>query len=257
MKLKIISLLFSLFFSAVADAQTDKIETDRPDQTETPFTTPKKWVQLEMGFNSQCNKPGSNEFFSPALLSKYGISNKIELRVITTIQTNSFILIPQGTTYLTGLVPVEIGGKISFWEEKKWVPKTSLIFHFVIPKLASKKFQANKLAPNFRFTMQNSLSKNIALGYNLGAEWDGFTNEPTWIYTFAPGFNLSEKWYCYIEAFGFITKEDAPQHSLDGGIAYFLNNNLKVDFSAGFGITETAPDYYFAIGASLRFKAAK
>jgi Putative MetA-pathway of phenol degradation len=254
---KIILLLFTVFFSTAVAAQTDKIETDRPDQTETPFTTPKKWVQLEMGFNSQRNTPGNNEFFSPTLLSKYGISHKVELRVITTVQTNSFIQIPQGTTYQTGLTPVEIGGKISFWEEKKWVPKTSLIFHFAVPKLASKKFKADKLAPNFRFTLQNSLSKNIALGYNLGAEWDGFTNEPTWLYTFAPGFNLSEKWYGYIEAFGFINKEDAPQHSLDGGIAYFMNNNLKVDFSAGFGITETAPDYYIAIGASLRFKAVK
>jgi hypothetical protein len=254
---KYILTIAVLFSPAMATAQIEKIETDRPDQTETPFTTPKKWVQLEIGFNSQRNKPNNNEYFSPTLLSKYGISNKVELRVITTVQTNSFILIPQGTTYQTGLSPVEIGGKISFWEEKKWIPKTSLIFHFAVPKLASKKFQANKLAPNFRFTMQNSLSKNIALGYNLGAEWDGFTNEPTWIYTFAPGFNLSEKWYGYIEAFGFINKEDAPQHSLDGGIAYFLNNNLKVDFSAGFGITETAPDYYFAIGASLRFKTAK
>jgi Putative MetA-pathway of phenol degradation len=254
---KIILLLFAVFFSTAVAAQTDKIETDRPDQTETPFTTPKKWVQLEMGFNSQRNTPGNNEFFSPTLLSKYGISHKVELRVITTVQTNSAIQIPQGTIYQTGLTPVEIGGKISFWEEKKWIPKTSLIFHFAVPKLASKKFQANKLAPNFRFTLQNSLSKNIALGYNLGAEWDGFTNEPTWLYTFAPGFNLSEKWYGYIEAFGFINKEDTPQHSLDGGIAYFMNNNLKVDFSAGFGITETAPDYYFAIGASLRFKAVK
>ncbi len=254
---KNILLIFLLFSQAMVTAQVEKIETDRPDQTETPFTTPKKWVQLEMGFNSQRNKPNNNEYFSPTLLSKYGITHKVELRVITTVQTNSFIQIPQGTTYQTGLSPVEIGGKIFFWEEKKWIPKTSLIFHFAVPRLASKKFIANKLAPNFRFTMQNSLSKNIALGYNLGAEWDGFTNIPTWIYTFAPGFNLSEKWYGYIEAFGFINKEDAPQHSLDGGIAYFLNNNLKVDFSAGFGITETAPDYYIAIGASLRFKAVK
>jgi hypothetical protein len=257
MRIKNIFTPAMLFLSITTVAQTNKIETDRPDQTETPFTTPKKWVQLEMGFNSQRNKPNSNEYLSPTLLSKYGVSNKVELRVITTIQTNSFLVIPKGTTYQTGVTPVEIGGKISFWEEKKWIPKTSLIFHFAVPRLASKKLQANKLAPNFRFTMQNNLSKNIALGYNLGAEWDGYSNEPTWIYTFAPGFNLSEKWYGYIEAFGFINKEDAPQHSIDGGIAYFLNNNLKVDFSAGFGITETAHDYYFAVGASLRFKAAK
>ena len=94
----------------------------------------------------------------------------------------------------------------------------------------------------------------MGLGYNLGADWDGFSNTTTWAYTISPGFNLGEKWYSYIEAFGFIAKDEPAQHNIDGGVAYYINDNTKVDISSGFGISKTAPDWYFAIGASIRFK---
>jgi hypothetical protein len=91
---------------------------------------------------------------------------------------------------LTGLVPVQIGGKLALWEEKGLLPKTSFIFHVAPSKLGSKKFHTQQWAPNFRFTMQHTLSENIGLGYNVGAAWDGFSKTTSWIYTIAPGFNL-------------------------------------------------------------------
>ncbi len=251
---KIIKLtfLFTLLVK-INFAQEGKIETDRPDQTETPFLTPKNWIQLEAGFNIQQNIKNSFEYLSPTLLSKIGLNKKIELRLITTVVTNK-VKGAFSTFTQKGLAPVEIGAKVFISEEKKAMPKTSLIFHFALPKFASKSFQSNKVAPNFRFVMQNTLSKTVGLGYNIGAEWDGFTNTPTWIYTFAPGFTISEKWYGYIEAFGFINKSESPQHSIDGGLGYFLNDNIKLDVSSGFGISEAAPNWYFSLGGSLRFK---
>jgi hypothetical protein len=238
-------------------AQVEKIDTDRPDQTESAVIVPKKWIQVEAGFSKQQNSPGSTEFQHPTLLSKYGITKRIELRLITTLTTNTYYNAAQLKQKESGLEPVELGVKIALWEEKKLLPKTSLLFHVAIPKLATKKFHGDKLAPNFRFTMQHSITNNIAIGYNLGAEWDGFSNEATWIYTFAPGINLGEKWYGYIEAFGFISKQNKPEHSIDAGIAYYINSNFKLDLSSGFGISEEAPDWYIAIGASFRFKTGK
>jgi hypothetical protein len=248
-------LLLTCVFSSLA--QVEKIDTDRPDQTESAVLVPKKWIQFEMGFSKQVNSPTENEFQYPTLLSKYGISKRFEFRLITTIQTNTDFSNPLLQKRNTGLTPVEIGAKIALWEEKKLLPKTSLIFHVGIPKMASKDFQADHLAPNFRFTMQHSITKRIGLGYNVGAEWDGVNKEATWIYTFAPGINLSKKWYGYIEAFGFISKKNDPEHSLDGGIAYYIKPDFKIDLSSGFGISKAAPDWYIAVGGSIRFKTGK
>ncbi len=253
-------LVFSFLFfslSAAATAQVEKIDTDRPDQTESAVLVPKKWIQFEMGFSKQVNNSSESEFQHPTLLSKYGISKRFEFRLITTAQTNTEMTSPALKRSNTGLTPVEVGAKISLWEEKNLLPKTSLIFHVGIPKLASRYYQADHLAPNFRFTMQHSLTPKIGLGYNVGAEWDGVNKEATWIYTFAPGINLSEKWYGYVEAFGFISRINKPQHSLDAGIAYYISRDLKVDLSSGFGISKESPDWYIAIGASFRFKTGK
>jgi subtilisin family serine protease len=256
--IKCIALSFSLFCCvALCHAQVEKIDTDRPDQTESAVTVPKKWLQFEFGFGKQVNNSNENEFQHPTLLSKYGISKGIELRLITTVQTNTNFDNLLAKEKETGLSPVEVGAKIALWKEKKFLPKTSLLFHVAIPGLASKKFRAEKLAPNFRFSMQHTVSDVIGIGYNLGAEWDGFSNEATWVYTFAPGFNISEKWYGYVEAFGSISKNNKPEHNADAGVAYYINRDFKVDLSSGFGISKAAPDWYIAVGASFRFKTGK
>jgi hypothetical protein len=110
---------------------------------------------------------------------------------------------------------------------------------------------------NFRFTMQHSFTETISLGYNLGMEWERFGSAPAYVYTFAPGFSIGEKWYAYVEAFGAVWKDEDPEHSFDGGIAYYVTDNFKLDVSAGFGINKKAPDNYFGVGASIRFKTGK
>lgn len=237
--------------------QDGRMETDRPDQTESPFLTKKKYIQAEIGFNVEKHN-GFKTFVHPTILWKYGASKRFELRLITESITQEMpIMIPQGNDFISGILPIQIGGKITLTEEKGIAPKTSLIFHMAVPKIASKKFHAAKWAPNFRFVMQNTLSETVGLGYNIGAEWDGETNTPGWIYTIAPGFNIGKNWYGYIEAFGTIKKNEKPEHAIDGGIAYYFSNNTKIDFSGGFGISENAVDNYFAVGFSFRINTQK
>ena len=251
-----IFLICVILFGLTAKAQlTEKIETDRPDQTESPYTVPKKWFQSETGFAIENDKSGDKTFVHPTMLNKYGLSKHFELRLITEfVSFQTPVIIPQGNEIVSGLQPIEVGGKLALLEEKGARPKTSVIFHTAIPKAAFKKFQQTNWAPDFRFTMQNTLSEIISLGYNLGMEWYGEEGtKPSFIYTVAPGFNVSEKWYAYIEMFGFLNPDNHPQHSVDGGIAYNFSNNSKIDLSGGFGITShTSLKNYVAIGFSFR-----
>ncbi len=248
------TVLFTGIYLFSAAQQTGRMETDRPDQTECPFIVKHKWVQAEIGFNFE-DVGGLNTWVHPTILWKYGASKKFEFRLITELNSDQTSFMPAGKNYETGLLPVQIGGKVALWEEKGLLPKTSLIFHVAIPKLASKYFRFNKTAPNFRFTMQHSLSDNIGLGYNLGAEWDGFSSSPWWIYTIAPGFNLGEKWYAYIEAYGGVRQGYQPQHGIDGGLAYYVSDHVKLDISGGFNIIN-CPNYA-ALGCSFRFNTGK
>jgi hypothetical protein len=92
----------------------------------------------------------------------------------------------------------------------------------------------------------------MSFSYNLGAEWDGFSAEPTFIYTIATGYSINQIWGSYIELFGFAPQNNEANHNFDGGITYLINNNFMLDLSAGFGITNNAPEHYFALGFSFR-----
>jgi hypothetical protein len=247
-------LLFFITSSYLLPAQQEgRMETDRPDQTESPFITKKKYIQAEFGFNLE-RYAGLSTLVHPTTLWKYGACERFEFRLITEyVSVETPLIIPFGNDILSGLLPIQIGGKVALWEEKGFFPKTAFLFHVAPSKFGSKKFHTNKWAPNFRFSMQHTLSENIGLGYNLGAEWDGESNTPYWIYTIAPGFNIGKNWYGYIEMFGVVKKGEMPQHSFDGGLAYYFNDNLKIDISSGFGLSASATDWYGAIGFSFRF----
>jgi hypothetical protein len=248
---KFLSFLLAFnFLCPCLHAQVEKIDTDRPDQTESAQTVPKNYFQAEFGFNKENTFYNNYDLVHPTALLKYGFK-RWELRLEATARSSYQQQIPN-PKWVSGLEPIEIGLKAALWEEKKWIPKTSFIAHFGLPVFSSKAFKPDHIAPSFRFTMQNSLTKNFGLGYNLGAAWDGFSSVPVWLYTFSPGFELGERWYAYIEAFGFIMKGETAQHNLDGGIAYYFTKDVKVDVSSGFGISKASPKNYFALGISFR-----
>ncbi|WP_264520118.1 transporter [Flavobacterium sp. N1994] len=244
---KIILLFCVLGWFPVLAQTIDPLEADRPDQTETPAIVPKRMLQAEMGFTFQKDKETGNSNSLPSVLWKYGLIKNLELRLIT-----EFISEEINNETVTGFTPIYVGFKVNLCEEKGIIPKTSLIGHISIPKLASTRYKTDYIAPEFRFTMQHTLSEKFSLGYNLGCEWDGFSLDKTFIYTLTTGFSINNQLGCYAEMFGFAPQNDNPNHNLDGGFTYLINNNFMVDLSSGIGITDNAPDHYLALGLSFR-----
>lgn len=246
MKAKIL-YLFLIVSTSIYSQTIEPIQTDRPDQTETPAIVPKGMFQVETGFTFQKDDAFNKSFSLPSTLWKYGVNENFELRLIT-----EFLSEKINNEKLNGLSPLYVGFKVKLTDEKGIVPKTSFIAHISLPNAASTKYKTDYFAPEFRFVMQHTLSEKFSLSYNLGAEWDGFTAEPTFIYTNAIGYSISDKFGSYIELFGFIPQNTKSNHSIDGGITYLINNNFMLDLSSGFGISKNAPDHYIALGFSYR-----
>jgi outer membrane putative beta-barrel porin/alpha-amylase len=242
------SILFiTLLTNGAFSQENEPIQTDRPDQTETPAIVPKGMFQMENGFSYEKINDDSESIVTPSSLIKFGVNDHFELRLILEFASeNKF------DEKTSGLNPVLIGFKTRLAEEKGIIPKTSFIAHLSIPGLASKEFRTTYYAPEFRFTMQHTLAEKISLGYNLGAEWDGETPQPTFIYTLTTGISLSQKAGCYVEVYGFAPQKDKADHRCNAGFTYLLSNDMMLDVSGGVGITENAPDYYAALGFSFR-----
>lgn len=239
-------LFFMFLLPLVALSQERApLAADRPDQTETPYIVPKGMFQMENGFSME--KDRGRSWALPSSLLKYGVNDAFELRLIIT-----YIVEDVDDTKTSGFEPIRVGMKVKICEEAGWLPKTSLIGHVLVPDAASSEYKADHYASQFRFVMQHTLTDKLSLSYNLGAEWDGIIPDATFIYTLTTGFSLTEKWGAYAELFGFAPENDAAAHSFDGGFTYLVNNDTMLDISSGVGITDSAPDYYIALGFSFR-----
>jgi Putative MetA-pathway of phenol degradation len=246
-----IFLISCLLLGLMASAQ-ERIDTDRPDQTESAVLVPKKYFQGEFGFGKENSTGGAYTIAHPAFLLKYGLSKRFELRLEGTffsehVQQNG------DTKTNTDLAPVEIGTKVALFEEKGFLPKTSLIAH-VGSSFRGSGPEAWPYYSSFRVTCQHTINESFGLGYNVGAakEEEG----SVLLYTFSPNFNFAERWYSYIEAFGFKPIGSSPeqkwQHALDAGLAYYISNDTKLDVSAGVGLADNPMKNYFAVGFSFR-----
>jgi hypothetical protein len=240
------------FFLAIANVDAQElpsIQTDRPDQTESPFIVPIHYLQFEAGLSYEKVSDDATEIVAPTVLSRFGINDHFELRLIT-----EYLIGKVGQEKFSGINPIALGFKTRLFEEKGIIPVTSFMAHIAIPKLASRDYKSTYFAPDFRFTMQHTISKKQSLSYNLGAEWDGETAEPAFIYTLTTGYSFSEKMGGYIEFYGFIPQIEKPDHRFDAGLTYLFNPDNQLDFSGGVGLSTLSPHYFVSLGYSLRFK---
>ena len=242
-------IVIVLFYNVGFAQNMPSIQTDRPDQTECPFITPLHYLQLETGFSFEKTKQNANEIQAAAALVRYGITTNTELRIIVEHNRNQ-------TDYATtkGINPILIGFKTKLIDEKGIIPTTSFIGHITIPKLASNPYKQKYYTPEFRFTMQHTISDKQALSYNLGAEWNGETAEPTFVYTLTTGYSITEKLGGYVELYGFVPQIEKPDHRFDAGLTYLFNPNHQLDISGGLGLSKISPDYFLSLGYSFRFK---
>ena len=95
------------------------------------------------------------------------------------------------------------------------------------------------------------------LGYNLGAEWDGETANPTYIYTLTSGLSIYKSLSGFVEVYGFIPMNAISNHRIDGGFTYLIGNDLQLDISGGIGTSSLAPRYFISGGVSYRFRCRK
>ena len=181
-------ILLILLLTAVGYSQeVAPIQTDRPDQTETAAIVPAGLFQIETGFSYQRESSNEKSFGLPSILWKYGVNENFELRVITEFNSEK---LKQGTQ--SGFAPVLLGFKTKLANEKGIIPQTSFIAHVGLPNVSSKNYKTEFFAPQFRFAMLHTLSNKATFSYNLGAEWDGFSPEPVFIYSSSFGFALSD-----------------------------------------------------------------
>lgn len=236
-------IVFFLLCSFMALAQSEgRIETDRPDQTECPFIVKKGFLQAELGFNRS-----TSEYLFPTSLIKYGLSKRFELRYVSVLAQEP----GQEIRFQTEA----IGFKWALLQPSGWKPRTSVIVHYNWDHqnrdFSEKNLRGHSIG-DVVFTMQNDLNDRCGIGYNVGTELHS-NGSFEGIYRVAPNVLIGKMGYAYVEVFGRFPASEFADHSYDAGFAYYLNEDVKLDVSAGQSFLHPA-DYYVAIGLSFRLR---
>jgi hypothetical protein len=236
-------ILLLLLISITALAQSEgRIETDRPDQTECPFIVKKGYIQAEVGFNRS-----ASEYLFPTSLLKYGISKRFELRYVSVLAKEPGM----DARFQTEA----IGFKWALFQPTGWKPRTSVIVHYNWDHqnrdFSEKNLRGHSIG-DVVFTMQQDFNQRSGIGYNLGTELHS-NGSFEGIYRLAPNVLIGKKGYAYVEVFGRFPASEFADHSYDAGFAYYVNDDFKLDISAGQSFLHPE-DHYIAIGLSFRFR---
>lgn len=224
-----------------------RMETDRPDQAECANVVKSGYLQTELGFN--LNRYGSErEWDVPTSLIKLGIGDKIELRYISVLEA---------ADGRTSYEPDAAGVKVFLFKGQNWIPKAAVIgqYHFNDDKRDNSDYNREKHSVGeLMFNLQNDFSEDFGIGYNIGPEFHS-DGSAELIYRITPGWNLGEKGFFYAELFGRKAKA-ASEVWADAGLARYLDEDLKVDLSAGVNL-QGQRKYYAALGVSWRLRLFK
>ncbi|MEQ9063433.1 MAG: transporter [Vicingaceae bacterium] len=230
-------------------AEIGSISTDRPVQSETPFTVPKKHLQGEMGFN-YISYGLIKQFDGPNLLLKYGILNNLELRF-----TNNYLSLQSKVggslqESSSGADMSIVGLKYKILHESSNGLNLTVSGSSKLDLFADQDYAFDEV----NFLLRTTSSKTISGSWYgiVGLEYGYYDkSDDQCFYVLQTGTALAKNLTGVIEYYGYFDSTDL-MHAINGAFVYLINDNHQVDISGGFGLTDNFYDYYFQVGYSFR-----
>ena len=205
-----------IFFYCNNYAQT--IATDRPSAlTENASTLLDNGLQLETGIqiNSDYNKLTTSSI--PNFLMRYGITNKLEIRIMNDLLYDDLAQISLGNWTL--------GTKIQLIESDQYT--ISLLPSIQFDGFSGEFSTIIEQPINTKIVGSWALSSSLGLGYTIGYT----LNDKILGYSILINKSLNDNFTTFIELYGFNN-----EINIDTGLAYLINDKLQFDTYFGTGL---------------------
>ncbi len=244
-----------------------ELSTDRPDQTESPYTVDAGHWQVEMDFLNYTrdrDESGGSDVrtrdlrVAPVNL-KLGLTNRVDLQLMVDPYVRSQVddRVAGTTSKGSGFGDVTTRVKINLWGNDDG-PTAFAVMPFVKWPLAASDIRNGETEGGVIFI----------LGFELPGGWgsavmsevdfvsDGAGGRETeFVNSITFSHDVTENLGGYIELFTVTGSavEGNWQGQLDVGFTYALGSETQLDFGCNFGITRAAPDAQPFVGISRRF----
>jgi len=261
-RLSVLMLIWDTFSftQSLYSQETTQLLTDRPGQAESTTIIPPGSLQVETGITFTSDTRGLDQDIDKqqtlavgTTLVCIGLLKNLELRLIGQhSQSQTFLEGINKTNSESGLSDIAIGGKFGIREEDALIPEIALNLHMGLP-VGGENFRPSVAVPDFRLLLAKTLTEDLSLGLNLGAEYSGDKPDGTFVYTLSLAMGLTDKLGAYIETYGDMPSTEKLNVLVDGGFTYLVAPLVQLDLEAGYSLSErTSLDYFIAGGVSFR-----
>jgi hypothetical protein len=243
-------------------AEKDEIETDRDSFTPTTNVVGRGRVVFESAYSFIDNREAAETHSFPEFLTRYGISDNVELRL--------------GWNDEIGGASSPIGGNIAGnGEESAGIEEESRLIYgakFFLTEQCNGQpesaFIIQGYTPTSGESNDSSFSTTYIAGWNLGNNWtwDNAIRYSTssveedhfnvWSPSTVIKIPIGERWKAHAEYFGVLTEgreDETVQNFFSPGLHYLINRDVEIGLRVGWGLNEEAPNFFCNVGGGWRF----
>jgi hypothetical protein len=244
-----------------AEEEERPLESDRPDFTEASSTVGHKTLQIEGGYTYTQAVGGDcshNSHDLPELLIRYGVAERLELRVAWEGMVFDRATDPTTGNVLNadGCSDMDLGFKYAITRQHAWLPETALIVGVSTPT-GHPDQSSRQVDAEVNFLYGWDLNEKLSLYGSTGSNTtvEQFDNLARFFQSACVGCELTNRLRVYNEWFALFPNEsddNRPEHYYDGGFTYLVTSNLQLDWRAGVGLSEVSDGFFTGCGFVIR-----
>ena len=226
------------------------IAPDAPDLPDSAVPVPRGVILFETSLTSTNGKNSLRERqISTSTLIRYGVAGNLELRLSSDGITEKRT-IESSNIEISDLT---VGIKRNVWQEGEGRPGFGIIAETKLPT-ASNGLGNSQIEPTIWLNLDKDLGDGWGSSVNFGATWAAGDDKKSKILQGTGLWVLNRKLMRGVDLFthGSILLKpstDVPNESIAGiGVLWTKNDNLALDASINFGLTEEAPNQIFRLG---------
>jgi hypothetical protein len=243
-----------------------ELESDRPDQTESPITVDAGHFQVEVDLFAYATTTRDgireSEVRTPVLNLKVGLLNQADLQVVLSPYGRVRVEDETGTSTQvvtrSGFGDLEVRTKVNLWGNDAG-PTALAAMPFIHVPTGDRGFTTGAVEGGVIFPFGSELPA----GFGLGMMWevDGVRDADAggyhaeFVQTLTVNRDLTKRVSAYVEFFTVVSTEPGSTWigMFDFGLNYRVTPNLKFDAGLNLGVTDSAPDWVPFAGVTWRY----
>jgi hypothetical protein len=237
------------------------IETDRSSFTPAISTVGRGLTVLESSYSFVDNKGEHDAHSFPELLARYGICERVELRLGFNYEAGagSSTAAGGGGTFLNdgGLeheTNISYGVKVALTKQDGWLPQSMVVVQGFTPMSGPDPATQYIVTYGWGWQLSNCWRLDAAMRYSEDSEGGDRFN--LWAPSVVLRIPVGERWTFHTEYFGEMSanrREDFSKQFISPGVHCLLTENLEVGVRVGWGMNEQSARFFSNVGVGWRF----